>query len=88
MELIVGARDKRDVGAIDTFLSCYPIIPLSDRIGSIAYRLLMKYSKSHALHIFDSVIAATALESGFTLVTLNRKHYHMIEDLQLEVPTY
>jgi predicted nucleic acid-binding protein len=59
MELIVGARDKRDLATIDGFLSLCPVIPLSDSIGTEAYRLLKTYAKSHGLHIFDSLIAAT-----------------------------
>jgi predicted nucleic acid-binding protein len=88
MELIVGARDKRDLAMIDGFLSLYPVIPLSDSIGTGAYRLLNTYAKSHGLHVFDSLVAATAMEKALTLVTLNRKHYRMIEGLQLEVPDY
>jgi predicted nucleic acid-binding protein len=88
MELIVGARDKRDLATIDGFLSQYPVIPLSDSIGAGAYRLLKTYAKSHGLHVFDSLVAATAIEKALTLVTLNRKHYQMIEGLQLAVPDY
>jgi predicted nucleic acid-binding protein len=88
MELIVGARDKRDLAAIDGFLSQYPVVPLSESIGTGAYRLLKTYAKSQGLHVFDSLAAATAMEKALTLVTLNRKHYQMIEGLQLEVPDY
>jgi predicted nucleic acid-binding protein len=38
--------------------------------------------------VFDSLVAATAIEKTLILVTLNRKHYQMIEGLQLEVPDY
>jgi hypothetical protein len=85
MELIVGARDKRDLATIDGFLSLYPVVPLSDSIGTEAYRLLKTYAKSHGLHVFDSLVAATAMEKA---LTLNQKHYQMIEGLQLEVPDY
>jgi predicted nucleic acid-binding protein len=88
MELIVGARDKRDLETIDGFLALYPVVPLSDSIGMGAYRLLKTYAKSHGLHVFDSLVAATAMEKVLTLVTLNRKHYQMIEGLELEVPEY
>jgi predicted nucleic acid-binding protein len=88
MELIVGARDKRELVTIDGFLALYPVVPLSDSIGAGAYRLLKEYAKSHGLHVFDSLVAATAIEMAFTLVTLNRKHYQMIEGLLLEVPKY
>ena len=64
MELIVGARDKRDLATIDGFLSLYPVVPLSDSIGTGAYRLLKTYAKSHGLHVFDSLVAATAMEKA------------------------
>jgi predicted nucleic acid-binding protein len=38
LELIVGARDKRDLATIDGFLSQYPVVPLTDNIGTAAYR--------------------------------------------------
>jgi predicted nucleic acid-binding protein len=88
MELIVGGRDKRDLAMIDAFLSLYTVVPLSDNVGKTAYRLLKTYAKSHGLHVFDSLVAATAMEHGLTLVTLNRKHFRMIEGLRLDVPVY
>ena len=88
MELIVGARNKRELATIDSFLAQYPVVPLSDSIGTRAYQLLKTYAKSHGLHVFDSLVAATAIEKAHTLVTLNRKHYQMIEGLLLEVPDY
>jgi predicted nucleic acid-binding protein len=87
MEL-VGARDKRDLATIDEFLALYPVVPLTDSIGARAYRLLKTYAKSHGLHAFDSLVAATAMQNALTLVTLNRKHYQMIEGIRLEVPDY
>jgi predicted nucleic acid-binding protein len=38
--------------------------------------------------VFDSLIAATAIEKALTLITLNRRHFQMIESLQVEVPDY
>jgi predicted nucleic acid-binding protein len=35
-ELIVGARDKRDVAAIDGLIRSYPVMHVNDRIGTIA----------------------------------------------------
>jgi predicted nucleic acid-binding protein len=40
LELIVGARHKRDLANIDTFLSAYVIVPLRDSTGRRAYELL------------------------------------------------
>src|SRR5271167_2768631 len=88
LELIVGARDNRDLADIDTFLAAYLIVPLRASAGSRAYELLKRYAKSHGLHVFDSLVAAMAIEEGLTLVTKNRRHFGMIEGLNLEVPQY
>ena len=73
---------------LDEFLSQYAVLPLNADIGARAYRLLRTYAKSHGLGVFDSLIAATAVENAFTLVTRNRKHYSMIEGLLFEIPSY
>jgi predicted nucleic acid-binding protein len=88
LELIVGARDNRDLACIDSFLSAYMIVPLRDAIGRKAYELLKRYAKPYGLHVFDSLVAATAIEEGLTLVSRNSKHFAYIEGLRLEVPAY
>jgi predicted nucleic acid-binding protein len=88
LELIVGARDKKDLASIDTFLSAYVTVPLRDSTGKRAYELLKLYAKPYGLHVFDSLVAATAMEEGLTLVTKNRKHFAVIKGLSLEVPGY
>jgi predicted nucleic acid-binding protein len=87
-ELIVGARDKRDLAGIDSLVSAYPVIHIDAAIGRRAYDLLKQYARSDGLRTFDSLIAATAIERGFTLVSRNRKHFAMIGDLRLEAPQY
>jgi tRNA(fMet)-specific endonuclease VapC len=87
-ELIVGARDKRDLAGIDSLVSAYPLIHIDASIGQLAYDLLKEYAKSHGLRTFDSLIAATAIVRGFQLVSRNRKHFGMIDGLRLESPQY
>ncbi len=88
LELIVGARDKRDLAAIDAFLSASVIAPLRESTGNRAYELLKLYAKGDGLRVFDSLVAATAMEEGLILVTKNQKHFRMIAGLQLQIPTY
>jgi len=88
LELIVGARDQKELASIDAFLSAYVIVPLRDSTGKRTYELLKLYAKPHGLHVFDSLVAATAIEEGFTLVTRNRRHFGVIKGLSLDVPGY
>jgi hypothetical protein len=88
LELIVGARDQRELATIDAFLSAYAIIPIRESTGKRAYELLKLYAKPHGLHVFDSLVAATAMEEGLTLVTRNQRHFGVIKGLPLAIPTY
>lgn len=88
MELVVGARDKRDVGKIDQLLVAFRTVPLSSGVGVSAYNLLKRFARSHGLRVFDAIIAATAIEENRTLITRNQKHFRMIPNLDVEVPTY
>jgi predicted nucleic acid-binding protein len=49
---------------------------------------MMTFARSHGLHALDALIAATAIENGLTPVSKNRKHFQMIGELNLEVPSF
>jgi tRNA(fMet)-specific endonuclease VapC len=87
-ELIVGARDRRDLNAIDSLVSTYRVIHIDAAIGQRAYEPLKRYAKSDGLRTFDSLIAVTAIEQNCTLVSRNRKQFAMIEGLRFEAPQY
>jgi len=87
-ELIVGARDKSDAFGIDSLITTFPVVHIDAAIGQRACDLLKSYARSGGLRTFDSLIAATAIECGYTLVSRNRKHFAMIRELRLEVPIY
>jgi predicted nucleic acid-binding protein len=87
-ELTVGARNQRDAADIDGLVKTYPLLAdLEARITGRAYELLKRHAKPDGLWTFDTLIAATAIEVGFTLASGNRNHFQMIGDLKLEVPT-
>ena len=88
LELVVGARNRKEVSEIDQLVASYSTIPLTTEIGNSAYSLLRQFAKSHGLRVFDSLIAATALEESLTLVSRNKKHFDMIGTLKLLVPDF
>jgi len=83
-----SARDKKEVNQIDQLAAVYSTIPLTTEIGQSAYNLLKQFAKSHGLRVFDSLIAATAIEEKLTLLSKNKKHFQMIKNLNLEIPSY
>ena len=88
LELIVGARNKKEVSQIDQLVAVYSAIPLTTEIGNSSYGLLRQFAKSHGLRVFDSLIAATAIEENLTLLSKNKKHFQMIGNLNLKIPSY
>ena len=88
MELINGARNKRDQKVIQEFISVYSIKELSDLIGQEAHQRLKQYAKSHGLTLADALIAATAIVNGLNLVSRNEKHFRPIKDLRFSKATY
>ncbi len=87
MELMVGARNKKEVGEIENFLAAYQLLPLTARVSYKAYELIKRYAKSHGLEIPDALIAASAISSTLYLATTNKKHFSRIKDLQ-SIETY
>lgn len=71
------------------FLAVVPILPLSPAVARRCARLreeLKGRGRRVRDRALDLVIAATALEHGYTLVTRNRKDYADIAGLTLVVP--
>jgi predicted nucleic acid-binding protein len=87
-ELIVGARDKRDLAGTDSLIGTYPVGHIDAAIGLLAYDLLKRYAKSDGLRTFDSLIGATAMARDLSLLTRNRKNFAMIDGLLVEAPQF
>lgn len=83
LELLVGSRDKRHQKEIRTFLSRFPVVDVTPEISRLASKLIEEYYLSHNLQVADSLIAATALDCGSALATINRKDFRFIDGLRL-----
>jgi len=86
MELLQGARDKRESRLIREFLTDFGFrtLPLTENIGHRAAIYIEEYSLASGLRTADALIAATAAENGLTLCTGDRTHYRAIRELALE----
>eukprot|EP00831_Metopus_contortus_P001771 TRINITY_DN10644_c0_g2_i2.p2 TRINITY_DN10644_c0_g2~~TRINITY_DN10644_c0_g2_i2.p2 ORF type:complete len:127 (+),score=15.11 TRINITY_DN10644_c0_g2_i2:379-759(+) len=87
MELVKGARDKRELLTIRRYLNDlgFRIIPISENISHRAIIYMEEHALKSGMDMADALIAATAVENALTLYTTNDKHYKVICDLQLSV---
>jgi predicted nucleic acid-binding protein len=83
MELILGARNKKEVENIQKVFGKIEIVNINEEISKLAYDLILQYSKSHNLFINDAIIAATAIINKTTLVTLNVSDFRFIPKISL-----
>lgn len=86
MELLQGARDKREVKAIKSFLvdMGFSVLPLSENIGHRASIYMEEYNLSTSISMADALIAAAAIEANQQLLTANDKHYKAIKELDIK----
>ncbi len=87
IELVQGMRNKNELNALRNALRNWnaKILYITEEISSKAMFYIERHYLSHALQLADSLICATALAIGLTLLTANKKHYKMIKELKLKL---
>ena len=80
-ELYVGVREGTEEEVLERFLGLLEIVEITSGIARRAGLWRRDFGKSHGTGLMDALIAASAESSGSTLVTLNDKHYPMLESV-------
>ena len=83
MEVVVGAKNKRELQTINKKLNSFKKVKIDQDILTLARELLAKYTLSHNMSIYDAIIASTCLIYDLPLWTYNKKDFRYIEDLLL-----
>ena len=83
-ELFTGARGLEELAALDQFMLAFEVIPVDERMARQGGILRQEYHPSHGVGLADALIAASAMESGAELLTLDKRHYPMVG--QVRVP--
>lgn len=86
MELLQGARERRESKTIKDFLTDmrFRTLPLNENVGHRASIYVEEYGSASGLGVADALIAATAVEVNDQLLTGNDRHYRHIKELDLK----
>lgn len=86
LELVQGMRNRGELVALKLMLERRraSVLPLNEAITQRAVTLMESLTLSHGLQMADALIAATALESGLSVLTGNVKHFSAIDALKVE----
>jgi len=83
MELLQGARDKKELQVIKKKLLSFRLLNLDQVIFDSATQLINNYGLSHSLALPDAVIAATAIYYQIPLYSYNQKDFKFLPEIQL-----
>ncbi len=80
-ELYAGVRQGAERRTLDTFIGAFEIIMVNREIAVQGGLYRRDFFRSHGVGLADALIAASAAFSGATLVTLNEKHFPMLNSV-------
>ena len=86
MELVQGIQDKKELRMLlrTIRINGWRILPLTESISHRATLYIENYALSDGMRVADALIAASAVQSGASLMTANVRHYKCIPDIKLE----
>src|SRR5438552_10523343 len=80
-EIIYGTR-KSKLSLIKSFFDKHTVIDIDTGISKEFKGIVLNYSYNHHIKIPDAFIAATAVHSGMTLYTENKKDFDFIPEIK------
>ncbi len=83
MELLQGARDKKELHIIENKLQSFRLLNMQQDIFDLATEQIRNYRLSHSLSLPDAIIGATAIYYQIPLFTYNRKDFRFLPDIEL-----
>ena len=83
MEIIQGAKNKRELLKIKKKLERFWRLPMQNEIANLSTQLIDLFSLSHNLKIPDGIITATSLIYDLHLYTHNVKDFRYIPNIKL-----
>ena len=86
MELVQGMRNKNELNRLRRALNDWnsKILYITEDISVKAMFFVEQHFLSHAIHLADALIAATALAHALPIVTGNDRHYKVLKDVHVK----
>ena len=85
-ELVAGCRNQAEQRRVEREIALYTTVWLDETVSQAALELYKKFHLSHGAAFLDCLIAATAINNGLRLATLNLTHFVPFPDIHAERP--
>ena len=80
-ELYAGVREGNEKNVLDDIAQSLEVAPITTRIAQRGGLYRRDYHKQYGIDLVDALLAATAEEYKVILVTLNAKHFPMLDEV-------
>jgi predicted nucleic acid-binding protein len=81
-ELYAGVKGRAEKQLLEDLVGLFSVLPVTTDIAKQGGVYRQQFRPSHGTGLADALIAATAVAHGARLVTLNTKHFPMLERLE------
>lgn len=82
-ELYQGVREGKERTSLAQAITAFTVLSVTEGIAQQGGLFSRDYRKSHGCGLADCLIAATATFHQLKLITLNKKHFPMLEDVEV-----
>ncbi len=82
-ELYQGIREGSERSRLEKTVSAFTVLPVTVEIAEEAGLYSRQFRPSHGTGLADCIIAATSDSHDLILDTLNRKHFPMLDDVNV-----
>jgi predicted nucleic acid-binding protein len=80
-ELFAGVREGDERVTLEQFINLFEIISVEREIAELGGIYRRDYGAKHGTGLADALIAATAKHKRVPLITLNARHFPMLQDV-------
>jgi predicted nucleic acid-binding protein len=81
-ELYAGIKGSGEKQSLEDLIGLFQILPVTAEIARQGGLFRQQFRPSHGTGLADALIAATAVEQRAQLVTLNIKHFPMLDNVE------
>ena len=82
-ELYAGVKGEEEETQLASFIASFEIVEVDLSIARQGGLFRNQYFRSHGVGLADALIAASAVRCDAHLITLNRKHFPMLSDIEV-----
>ncbi len=82
-ELYSGVKGADEESALERFLSAFEVMAIDETLARLGGLCRRSHQPGHGTGLADAFVAMSAKSAGAVLVTFNKRHFPMIDDLEV-----